>query len=279
VLIPAALEQSWQSEAAWLAELPRLVDECRRRWSLTLEEPIASAVSLVVPAGELVLKLNAPSHLEADREADALERWAGRGAVRLIARDDDRRALLVERCRPGRRLWDSEADQAATASELLARLPDAPGLAHPFRLLADEAQRWLDEVPANYELGGRPFEPALLTCALEVFASVDRTQAFLVNQDLHGANILSAAREPWLVVDPKPLVGERELDGVGLLRNAAWRGGPAGVRRSLDALASTGRDRERLRAWGVAHAVAWGYQPGEGWSSALLAAARTILRA
>ena len=28
-----------------------------------------------------------------------------------------------------------------------------------------------------------------------------------------------ATREPWLVIDPKPLVGERELEASGLLRN------------------------------------------------------------
>ena len=43
--------------------------------------------SLVVPAGDVVLKLNAPSHLEADHEADALAHWGGRGAVRLLARE------------------------------------------------------------------------------------------------------------------------------------------------------------------------------------------------
>ena len=69
------------------------------------------------------------------------------------------------------------------------------------------------------------------------------------------------------MIDPKPLVGERELNGVGPLRNAAWRGG---ARRCLDLLAGLGLDRERLRAWGVAHAIAWGFDADEGWSDALL---------
>jgi streptomycin 6-kinase len=72
-----------------------------------------------------------------------------------------------------------------------------------------------------------------------------------VNQDLHGGNVLRAEREPWLVVDPKPLVGEREIDGVGLLRNAKDR------RRWVDALAELGYDRDRLWGWGFAHALAW----------------------
>jgi len=102
-----------------------------------------------------------------------------------------------------------------------------------------------------------------------------------VNQDLHGGNILRAAREPWLVVDPKPLVGERELDGVGLLRNAAFeRESPTQeVRRWLDVLSDVGLDRARLRAWGVAHALAWGWYDAAGWSPASVAAARVILAA
>jgi len=49
------------------------VSECAEQWSLELEGLIDTPHSLVVPAGELVLKLNAPSHTEADTEADALQ--------------------------------------------------------------------------------------------------------------------------------------------------------------------------------------------------------------
>jgi streptomycin 6-kinase len=61
----------------------------------------------------------------------------------------------------------------------------------------------------------------------------------------------------WLVIDPKPLVGERELSGASALRNAAREGGTRAVTRWLDALAGLALDRERLREWGVAHSVAW----------------------
>ena len=70
---------------------------------LELEAPVDTPTLARRSGGRLVLKLNAPSHVEADTEADALERWEGRGAVRLVARDDARRALLLERCVPGTR--------------------------------------------------------------------------------------------------------------------------------------------------------------------------------
>ncbi len=276
--VPQALREEWAREAAWLAELPRLADECAERWGLELEAPVDTPHSLVVPAGDVVLKLNAPGHFEADHEAEALGRWAGRGAVLVVARDDERRALLIERCRPGTRLWDAGVDQRAVAAELLPRLWIEPAEPHPFRLLADEGERWAEAVPRRYELGGRPFEPRLLSLAVDVFRSADRSAAFLVNQDLHGGNVLRAEREPWLVIDPKPLVGERELDGVGLLRNAV-DGGAQAMRRWLDVLAGLGLDEERLRGWGVAHALAWGWDERDGWSRRAVEAARTIAAA
>ena len=275
------LAQEWRREPAWLAELPRLAAECAELWGLELEQPIATAHSLVVPAGEAVLKLNAPSHAEAEHEAEALACWRGAGAVRLLARDDARRAFLCERCRPGTPLWDAGIDEAAVVTKLLPRLSLEPEAPHPFTLLADEADRWAEEVPRRYVLSGRRFERRLLDFAVDVFRSVDRTAGFLANQDLHGGNVLRAEREPWLVIDPKPLVGERELDAVGLLRNAVFRGesSSASVRRWLDVLCDIGLDRERLRGWGVAHALAWGWDDERGWSKRSLAAGRAILLA
>lgn len=276
--IPASLAHEWRHEPEWLARLPQLAAECAALWGLELEEPLDTPHSLVVPAGEAVLKLNSPSHREAEHEADALERWAGAGAVRLLERDDARRAFMCERCVPGTRLWDAQADEQAVVAELLPRLQLEPAEPHPFAYLADEAERWAEEVPRRYELGGRPFERSLLDFAMEVFRSADRSARFLGNQDLHGGNVLRAQREPWLVIDPKPLVGERELNGVGLLRNAARPHGSStgSMRRWLDVLADLGLDRERLRRWSAAHALAWGWDVEGGWSERSVAAARAI---
>jgi streptomycin 6-kinase len=271
--LPAALADQWRHEPEWLASLPDLVAECSAEWNLRLETPFDTPISLVVPAGEVVLKLNAPSHVEADTEADALERWAGGGAVRLLARDDERRALLVERCVPGARLWDAGVDEIAVVAELMPRLQVEMGSNHPFALLADEAERWAEEVPRRYSQAGAPFERDLLDSALDVYRSVDRTASFLVNQDLHGGNILRAQREPWLVIDPKPLVGERELEASALLRNTTE------VSRWLDAVRDLGLDRERARGWGIAHNLAWAWDEHDGWLEEHVEEARRILNA
>jgi streptomycin 6-kinase len=279
VQIPAALEREWSRDSAWLAELPHHVQECAEQWELDLEEPFATPRSLVVPAGERVLKLNAPSHFEADHEAAALECWAGNGAVRLLARDDGRRAFLMERCRPGTKLTELHVDQPLVVADLLPRLWLEPGPNRPFRLIVEEAERWVEDVESAYARAGRPFEPPLLQVALDVFRTCDRSARTLVNQDLHGENVLAAEREPFLVIDPKPALGEREVSAVGLLRNAAWQGGASEVRRWLSVLGELGLDAKRARGWGIAHALAWGHDPDGRWSPDAIEAARCIAAA
>lgn len=271
--LPPALVEEWRHEPEWLAALPALVVDCAGQWGLRLEEPVDTAHALVVPAGDVVLKLNAPSHFEADHEAEALERWAGNGAVRVVARDDARRAYLCERCRPGTTLTEVGVDHVPVVVELLPRLSLELPMPQPFRLLADEAERWAEEVPRRFELGGRPFERPLLDYAIDVFRSADPRASFLVNQDLHGWNVLRAEREPWLVIDPKPLVGERELEASGLLRNTR------DVSRWLDVLVELGFDRERARGWGVAHNLAWAWDERRGWLDQHVEETRRILNA
>ena len=82
---------------AWLDALPRLVASCVERWGLTLGPPFADAyVSFPLPAGcrTAVTRCSSSSfpHRESDHEAEALARWDGDGAVRLLAHDAGRSA-------------------------------------------------------------------------------------------------------------------------------------------------------------------------------------------
>jgi streptomycin 6-kinase len=258
--------------AEWLERLPRLVAESAEQWSLRLGEPFAgSHVSLVVPVelpggGVAVLKINFPDP-ESEHEADALTHWDGQGAVRLLAHDHDRRALLVERCRPGTQLWSvpAEDDFCLIAASVLRRLwQRAPGRGG-YRELAGEAERWADELPRDWEALGRPFERGLVEAAVSAVLELVPSQGppALLHQDFHGGNVLRSEREPWLAIDPKPVVGEREFDAASLLRDRRWElaqpGAAARIARRLDILAAElALDRERMRLWGVVHALAWG---------------------
>lgn len=246
---------------AWLERLPRLLAECREHWSLELEEPFEySNASLAVPAGDAVLKVQFPDR-ESEQEAEALRVWDGDGAVRLLAYDRERRALLLERARPGTSLRALGAEAALDVfAGLLPRLwkPAGP----PFRSLADEAAWWRKDLEGKWERGGHPFERPLLDAALDALQELPATQGdqVLLHQDLHADNVLAAEREPWLAIDPKPLSGEREF-GIG----AIIRGGELGhdvrsLRGRLDRLTSElGLDRERARGWALAQTLAWAW--------------------
>jgi streptomycin 6-kinase len=80
----------------------------------------------------------------------------------------------------------------------------------------------------------------------------------LVHQDLHGDNVIAAAREPWLVIDPKPLVGERAFALAPVIRSYEFGHSPEQVIHRLDTLSERlGVDRERARRWAIAQTVAW----------------------
>ena len=271
--VPRALD-GWREVpggAEWLDSLPGMVDACAERWSLVVGLPYDGGnVSLVlaverdgVPA---VLKINFPDD-ESEHEPDALTHWGGRGAVRLLEYDAQHRALLVERCEPGTRLWEIEDDEVATriAASVLAVLWHSPPGNHTYRSLATAAARWAHKLPRDWEALGRPFEREILDEAVAtcIELSADQGEGVVLHQDFHGGNVLRAAREPWLAIDPKPLVGERAFDAASLLRDRRWLLGSAGdaarIKRRLDLLtAELDLDRERMRRWGIAHALAWG---------------------
>ena len=70
----------------------------------------------------------------------------------------------------------------------------------------------------------------------------------LVHQDLHGDNVLAAQREPWLVIDPKPLAGEREFAVAPIVRSAELGHSKRDVLYRLDRLCRRARPRPRARA-------------------------------
>jgi streptomycin 6-kinase len=245
----------------WLDRLPRLLEECREQWSLELGKPFEYAyASLAVPAGDAVLKIQFPDR-ESEHEAEALDRWDGDGAVRLLAYDPERRALLLERCRPGTPLKTHPPEAALdVVIELLPRLWRPA--ASPFRPLVDEAAWWLADLEARWERGGRPFERRLLDAGLEALRELPPTQGeqVLVNQDLHADNVLAAEREPWLLIDPKPLSGEREFGLAPVIRGGELGDDERSVRRRLNRLTSElGVDRERARAWAIGQTLAWAW--------------------
>jgi streptomycin 6-kinase len=233
------------------ARLQRVAEERAERWGLRLGGPLPGGNIALVLAAEradgtaAVLKVSPPDP-ESDPEAEALACWDGDGAVRLLERDRDHRALLLERLVPGTSAWELDEDEATRAvAGVLRRLAIEPSRGHAFRPLADAAREWADAVPE-------------IRSTVEELLADPAPQA-LLHQDLHGGNVLRRGGG-WVAIDPKPLVGDPAFDVASLVRDRRPLRDARVVSRRLDLLADElGHDRERMRLWSWVHAVAWGW--------------------
>ena len=248
----------------WLQTVPELVVECAEEWELQLGEPYPPGAVGYAQRVEFrdgtpaALKLIYPDR-ESRHEAAAIELLNGDGVVRLFDYDPKRWAMLLERCEPGTPLSAAGGETALDVLiGLLPRMwkPAGP----PFMPLADEAAWWVEYLPGQWASAGEPFERRLLDAALDALVTLPATQGeqVLLQQDLHGDNVLASQREPWLMIDPKPLVGEREFSVAPIVRSDELGSTRRDVLYRFDRLTSElGLDRERARGWTIGQTIAW----------------------
>lgn len=254
-------------QRAWLDGLGPTVDALCERWSLEVGSPFQprGRTAWVAPARrrdgtDAVLKV-AWRHDEALHEADGLQAWRGEGAVHLLDRldvDAQTTALLLERSNPGTPLSQRpEPEQDEVIAGLLPRLWVEPLAGHPFRSLQEMCDRWADgyerrpaEARGSLDAGLAREGIALLRA---LATSADRY--VLLCTDLHAGNVLAADREPWLVIDPKPYVGDPSYDAVQHLLNCPdrLRADPLGLVARVAGLLDL--DKERVRLWLFARCV------------------------
>jgi streptomycin 6-kinase len=151
-------------------------------------------------------------------EVAALSAWKGNGAAKLLAAEPSHGAMLLERLDYSRSLNDVPIEEAiAIAGRLLRRLAiEAPA---EFTQLRDWSEVISRNLPERWERYGRPMPRRTLDHARELTAHLGEacTTKLLVNYDLHYADTLVGAREPWLVVDPMVIVGDLEFGIAQLL--------------------------------------------------------------
>ncbi|MEX2395174.1 MAG: aminoglycoside phosphotransferase family protein [Actinomycetota bacterium] len=244
---------------AWVERLPAMVDAAADRWSLDIGEPYepGGGCGWVAPAGDSFVVKIALRDFESAHEAEGLRHWDGRGSVRLhdSYRTDDATVMLIERCRPGTTLGRSrpEPEQDVIVADLLRDLWSAPMTdAHPFRPLQVMCDQWADEFEAR-----RPADTGLVRDALRIWREFSATteREVLLCTDLHAANVLAAEREPWLVVDPKPYVGDPAYDALQHMLNCdgRLRADPNGLSDRMAGLLEV--DAHRVRTWLFARCV------------------------
>jgi streptomycin 6-kinase len=249
--------------ARWLERLPTLTAECRQQWHLTPHGRLPFNYRYVEPVrtragAAAVLKLGPPDDPEHEQELDALEWFAGRGGVRVLALDRPRGAALLERLQPGTQLRTlvPEDDERATgvAATVMRRLWRPPPARHRFPYVRDWGEALTGRPAAMYaELAGSMGEPVVL------------------HGDLHHENILHSG-DDWIAIDASGVIGEREFETGALLRNPypelleLPRPRRTLARRAAQLAEELALDHERIRAWAHAQAhlaAAWTVEEGE----------------
>ena len=252
--------------ARFLDRLPGLVADLVGEWQLTYDgEPRhgvgALAVPVRTPAGlPAVLKVTFP-HDEAEHEHVALQAWHGDGAVLLLRADPRRRALLLERLHGDEDLtdvWDLEACEGVAGFYRRLHVPALPQL----RRLSGYVGTWTDRLARLPS--GAPVPRRLVEQAVSLgraFVTDDATDARTIHGDLHYENVLAADREPWLVIDPKPMAGDPHYEPAPMLWNrwdevvASGNVRDAVRRRFHTIVDAAGLDEDRARDWVVVREV------------------------
>ncbi|MFJ9886468.1 APH(6)-I family aminoglycoside O-phosphotransferase [Streptomyces sp. NPDC091287] len=268
--VPDGLAESYSRSSgeegrAWVAGLPALVERCVDRWELKRDGGIHSGeASLVVPVlrtdgTRAALKLQMPRE-ETTAALIGLRTWNGDGVVRLLDHDAPSSTMLLERLDGSHTLESVEDDDEAMRilAGLLARLhsvPAPPGL----RGLGEIADAMVEEVPSAVGSLTDPEDRSRLRgWASTVAELVGEPGDRILHWDLHYENVLAAEREPWLAIDPEPLVGDPGFDLWPAL-DTGWERVEAGgdalrvVRRRFDLVTEALElDRARAAGWTLA---------------------------
>ena len=271
----------------WLAGVEALVAELGTRWSVELGVATATEEAYLVDVereGErLRLELTYPDGWWPETTA-ALRAWSGDVTLRLVE-DDPRGGRLLARPEPVPERSDED-----TALRDICVLAPRLWIAPPAGIttVAAEARAWAGDLQARHARAGHPFDRELVRGATELLATLGPTQGdrVLLHGDLHMTS-LALADERRVLVEPRPLVGEREFDGASLVRDAPMSllndvtEGRRRVRDRFELLVDElGCNPSRLKGWAFATAVdqgVWCAENGDhGDATALVETARMI---
>lgn len=277
-LVPESLTREMTGRAAdpersgdaWLAALPRLLDDALARWELSIDgQPRHRLRALVVPVRRADgtpadLKIGWP-HEQNSHEHLALRAWDGRGAVRLLAAHPAATTMLLARLSPHDLHGESIEVSCTIIGELLGQLT-RPGLPQLDRLSA-LAEQFL-ETPPHRGLPRR-FTDQAHALARDLRSS--ELDTHLLHTNLHYGTVLAdPGGHGWHAIDPQPLAGEPAYEVWPALHNrwpeiagdAQWAVGA----RLQWLCEAAGIDKERARAWAIVRTVSAAAQEADAGS-------------
>lgn len=252
--------------AAWLAGIDDLVAGIAADWGLQVGDVFGGGTASVVigvitASGDPAVLKVAPDDLTT--EARTFELAVGRGCARLLRKDLERRALLLERLGPSLDSLGLATDEqlraiAATVQQVWVPVPPDDEVL----TAGDEKGRWLsDFITARWEeldhpCAERTVERARAYAAKRVEA-FDPEHAVLVHGDAHQWNTLQSGDGGYKLIDPDGLRADREYDLAIPIREVI--GTPEQGRVWCHQLANlTGTDATAIWEWGLVERVSTG---------------------
>jgi streptomycin 6-kinase len=249
----------------WIAVLPNLIKKTESRFKIKIGAHLPRLsyhyVALAKHAnGEaIIVKFGSPTR-DWQEEIHTLEFMQGAGVVKIIASEPENRVALLEKLCPGEMLSNLDDDRAATqiAATLMQKIwrPITPMHSFP------TTSQWFARLEQPIDLP-QNFPYGFIDKAKHIAADLhqEKRPLVLLHGDLHHFNILSAKREPWLAIDPKGVVGEREYEIGAFLRNpipdiVTTMNTKKILANRVDYFAELlNFDKSRISAWGFAQAV------------------------
>jgi streptomycin 6-kinase len=265
--------------AAWLRDLPAVVAELEREWSIRVGDTLPGGTEGYVAASTgpdeapTVLKVALPGEA-ATGEVEALRTAAGEGYVRLLRHDPDRHAMLQERLGP--RLAELDLPVRRQHELICATLrrawavPPSPALWSG----AEKAASLSAFVTAAWEALDRPCPERVVAQAV-AFAETrrhafDPDGAVLVHGDAHAHNLLLRQEadpddpDAFRLIDPDGLWAEPACDLAVPMREDSEEllssGDVAGAAQERCAFLSqlTGVEETPIWEWGFVERVSTG---------------------
>ncbi|NKX88041.1 kinase [Nocardia coubleae] len=283
VELPSAVEETVRAVfgvagARWIDELPDVVAGLAERWGLgEFTAPFGGGTHAYVAGArrddgrQAVLKVPMVDE-ENIAEATALYAYDGDGAVRLFEFDPATGAMLLEWAFPGTELLTQpgfpslegrpeNAVKVKSACELYRRLRrPAPALPDSFPAFP-AATDVIDGLRTRLTdpAVAQAISPSLRTSVERWCVALSEPDGplLIVNRDTHLGNIVAAEREPWLLIDPKPCLGEASFDA-GFLLMIQIQSDPTPLHADAVIAATAAAldvDPERARGWALIRTV------------------------
>jgi len=239
----------------------------------------------ILQSTSVILKLGVPQR-ELTSEIAALRFYNGRGACQLLDADAENGMLLLERLQPGHMLASIMDDEYATriAAQVMKHLwgnrndlsryrATTPALAGGAREVATtnfiRLNDWFNgfqRLRQRFDGGTGPLPEKLVATAESLSQELleENKDEVLLHGDFHHYNVLKSQRG-WLAIDPKGVIGPRGYEVGPFLINPVpylLNGSDPRVqteKRIAILSEMLGMERERIRSWGLCHAVlsAW----------------------